>query len=191
MSKRIKLIPVTMTLVGALALTGCGDDADTDDNAATGANATPTASASESPDQSDEEPGGEGDPVFSAAIATAEATVEGSRAIDYDVDEDDDKIEVQVVVDDIEHELDLSADGSRVLSEEQDDTLDGDDLAEVREATVPITDAVAAALDQQPGTVEEVELDREDGVLRWEVEIRTDSGSTDVHVDATTGDIIG
>lgn len=51
--------------------------------------------------------------------------------------------------------------------------------------------AIAIALAEFPGEVEEVELEREDGILIYEVEIETaDGGETEVEIDANSGEII-
>ena len=51
--------------------------------------------------------------------------------------------------------------------------------------------AIAIALAEIPGAVEEVELEREDGILVYEVEIETaDGGETEVEINANSGEII-
>lgn len=65
----------------------------------------------------------------------------------------------------------------------------GDDLPDV-----PVTqdEAVAAATAAVPGDVVEVELERENGVVGYEVEIRTGDGSLfEVNVDPETGEVLG
>lgn len=50
--------------------------------------------------------------------------------------------------------------------------------------------AIQIALRRVPGQVIKVELDYEDGVLVYEIDIRTTSGVYEVHVDAITGQIL-
>lgn len=52
--------------------------------------------------------------------------------------------------------------------------------------------AEAIALRAVPGTVTDMELDDDDGRLRWEVDVRPRGGGADreVHVDATTGKVL-
>jgi len=50
--------------------------------------------------------------------------------------------------------------------------------------------AIQIALQQVPGQVIKVELDYENGILVYEVDIRTTSGVYEVHVHAITGQII-
>ncbi len=67
--------------------------------------------------------------------------------------------------------------------------LSGDDLPEV-----PVTqdEAVAAATAAVPGDVLEVELEKENGVVGYEVEIKTSDGSmVEVMVDPQTGEVLG
>lgn len=46
------------------------------------------------------------------------------------------------------------------------------------------------ALGAQAGTIEEIELENEDGKAVFEVEIKTDTGEVEVMIDAATGDVL-
>jgi uncharacterized membrane protein YkoI len=59
------------------------------------------------------------------------------------------------------------------------------------EAAVSQDEAEAAALDAQPGTVLESELEGEGGGLIWEVEIDDGTQIHEVTVDAQTGEVLG
>lgn len=50
--------------------------------------------------------------------------------------------------------------------------------------------AIQIALQLVPGQVIKVELDYENGILVYEIDIRTQSGIYEVHVNATTGQIL-
>lgn len=50
--------------------------------------------------------------------------------------------------------------------------------------------AIQIALQRVPGQVIKVELDDDDGLLVYEIDIRTQSGVYEVHVNAATGQII-
>lgn len=50
--------------------------------------------------------------------------------------------------------------------------------------------AIQIALQQVPGQVIKVELDYENGILVYEIDILTISGVYEVHVDAITGQIL-
>lgn len=67
---------------------------------------------------------------------------------------------------------------------------DNDDLP-VTEVAVSITNAMSIALEQVGGNVVGVELEQEDGVTLWEVEvIGADSKPVEVMIDAQTGAVI-
>ncbi|OLS38375.1 hypothetical protein BTR22_07550 [Alkalihalophilus pseudofirmus] len=52
-------------------------------------------------------------------------------------------------------------------------------------------DAIAIALESMPGDVVDVELDTENGILAWEIEIMTAKGTKyEVFVNANTGEVI-
>lgn len=50
--------------------------------------------------------------------------------------------------------------------------------------------AIQIALQQVPGQVIKVELDDENGLLVYEIDIRTTAGVYEVHVNASTGQIL-
>lgn len=50
--------------------------------------------------------------------------------------------------------------------------------------------AIQIALQQVPGQVIKVELDYENGILVYEIGIRTQTGIYEVHVNATTGRVL-
>ena len=60
-----------------------------------------------------------------------------------------------------------------------------------KQATVTEEAAIKIALEQVPGTVEEVELEDENGTIVYEIEIRAEDGAEqEVDIDATTGDVV-
>jgi uncharacterized membrane protein YkoI len=70
---------------------------------------------------------------------------------------------------------------------------DKDEAALAAQAKVSKADAQATALAKVPGgTVKEIEIEKEKGVLIWSVEITTPNSKdiTEVNVDATTGKIV-
>jgi uncharacterized iron-regulated membrane protein len=56
--------------------------------------------------------------------------------------------------------------------------------------SISFEEALAIAREAQPGSVEEIERDREDGVTVFEVEIETADGEVEVMIDATTGEVL-
>ncbi|AFS79443.1 peptidase M4 domain-containing protein [Gottschalkia acidurici 9a] len=55
---------------------------------------------------------------------------------------------------------------------------------------IPIEMAIAIALEQVQGEVIKAELDRENGILVYEIHIRTPYGVYEVEIDATTGQVL-
>ncbi|SMY11079.1 PepSY domain-containing protein [Brevibacterium jeotgali] len=124
-----------------------------------------------------------------AAIDTAESENGGTvHQIDWD---DDEHWEIDVVGD-REFEYQVSADGSTIEQTDEDDA-DSDDQREVQQAEVSVLEALDVALGDTPGTIDDAELDEDDGALHWEVGIYAEgsSDSTDIRIDAQTGDITG
>ncbi|GAA4506606.1 PepSY domain-containing protein [Brevibacterium yomogidense] len=122
------------------------------------------------------------------AIDTAEAENGGTaHEIDFD---DDDHWEIDVIGSDREWEYHVSADGTTIEKTEEDD-LDDDDRRELEEAEVSLVEALEIALDHTAGTIDDAELDEDDGVLHWEVEIYVDGSdrTRDLYVDAKSGDV--
>ena len=72
---------------------------------------------------------------------------------------------------------------------EENDTQIQAELA--KQATVTEEAAIKIALEQVPGTVEEVELEDENGTIIYEIEIKAEDGTEqEVDIDATTGDVV-
>ena len=72
--------------------------------------------------------------------------------------------------------------------DEPNQTNDGQSSAE--RTRMSIDEAKETALNEIPGTIDEIELERDDGRLIYEVEIETDNREAEVEVDAYTGEII-
>ena len=58
------------------------------------------------------------------------------------------------------------------------------------QSDLSISQVSEIALGAQAGTIEEIELEREDGKAVFEVEIKTDTGEVEVMIDAATGDVL-
>lgn len=59
-----------------------------------------------------------------------------------------------------------------------------------RQKMISMSEAIAIALAKAPGKVDEAELDRDDGLVYYEIEIETDRGEVEIEVDAYTGQIL-
>ena len=82
------------------------------------------------------------------------------------------------------------------LMHEETEAESAADVAEKRRGIIKPADlidpakAMSAAVAALPGSVEEWEIDDEDGRMSYEVQIITDTGDADVRVDAVSGEII-
>ena len=92
------------------------------------------------------------------AIATAEGAVAGSRAVDLDRDGEE-TFEVTVQADEVENEVTVSIDGSRVVEQEDDGDVDEEDRERLTTATVTVVEALETAMSGRSGGVTEIDLD--------------------------------
>lgn len=58
------------------------------------------------------------------------------------------------------------------------------------QSDLSISQVSEIALGAQAGTIEEIELENENGKAVFEVEIKTDTGEVEVLIDAATGDVL-
>ncbi|GAA0361256.1 PepSY domain-containing protein [Bacillus horti] len=73
---------------------------------------------------------------------------------------------------------------------EQQQTPESTQAQQNSTTMISMDEAVAIALERVPGTLKEAELDRDDGRLVYEIEIKTETGEADIDVDAYTGEIV-
>ena len=192
-SPRTAALAALALAVGAVA--GCSSDDGTPTSDATATAAT-DASATPSDDATDDGgftagPGGPSeDTTVHTAIETAIAQMDGSRAFDLEHEDDGNAYEIDVTDGTTVTEVRISSDGTSVQRTETDD-LDGDDQRELEAATVEMAEAVDIALGEQGGLVTDVELDTENDVVIWEVQVRaSDDVEHDVDIDAASGDVL-
>lgn len=194
-------------LLAALALAACGTaDDDTAANtqetavqqsptqAATTAPASASGSATGSTSTSPAAAAGsverQGDDPAYAAIDAILGLHGDGVIVEMDLDDDDAKWEVDVVVGDDVKEYDVTTGGQ--VSEGVRPQID-DDVRRAGEAQVTAETAISTALQGRTDqTVDEVDLDEEDGTLAWKVELDRENGDdgAEVKIDAKTGDVI-
>lgn len=125
-----------------------------------------------------------------AAISTAAGAANGT-AYEIDDEDDDQTWEVDVMVGERSVEVEVSGDGRTVQAQTDDDDADDDDRARLGRAQTTLEQAIEAALAEVPGTLDDVELDDEDGVDVWEVTIDgPESDDVEVYVAADDARII-
>lgn len=204
--RRIAL--ASLTAATALALAACGSDdagsAGSASDTSTTATSQTSGSSEESPDDTtsedsgtDEEQTSSDDSASSGDVDTKDlekvvATAEdeaGGTAYEIDDQDEDGTWEVDVAKDGkTSVEVDVSADGSKVVSTDDDDDLDSEDRRALDAAKITVTEAVEAAMEEADGTFDDVELETEDGKHFWEVSLDGPSGDdTEVRVDVQTG----
>ena len=96
--------------------------------------------------------------------------------------------EVDIEKDDIDYDLHIDAYSGEVYSVDRDD--DDDDNFSNYKNVISQADAIAIAEKAANGKVVEIELDEDDGLLKYEVELRTDRGEAEVEIDASTGNVL-
>lgn len=138
--------------------------------------------------------GGPGLPVEAAqqALQTAAQAVPNGRPFDLEVETRNGErvFDVEVASDGNEFELVIDATGTQVISQSQESTPD-DDVWKVESARIDVAQALQTAADREPGAaMDELEIDTEDGVLVWEIElVRPDGTEIEIEVDARDGTI--
>ncbi|WP_328300847.1 PepSY domain-containing protein [Streptomyces sp. NBC_00435] len=152
-------------------------------------------------------------PVAAAAASTAEAAAGSTpvsaplrAAVDADgaataalkshpgviesLDKDGPVWHVNVIAKDGSHtELLVAAAGGAVTVENTDQDDDGDEDAALIAAKFTAQEAMKAALAAHAGTVSSVSWDDDDSTRYWDVEVKTASGTQNVHVDPTSGKV--
>ena len=173
----------TAVLVAGAVLTACGSD----DGAApetTVAGTTPAATSAVPATGS-----ATGAPVDARGAAEAALAAQpGAAVIGIDDERDIRKWEVTLVT--------AGGDGVELLVDMADGSVSGErpTMVHPEEATPPriaAVDAVSAALAERPGTLAELEYDREHGRMIWEATVRGDDGSEwEIDIDPDSGDVI-
>lgn len=124
------------------------------------------------------------DPVFDI-IDIVLAQYPDGIITDIDREDSSDHYEVDVVVGQEVLELDVTTSGQ--ISVDDRDNDDDDDIREAHAATVTAAQAIGLALDQYPdGIIDSVELDEDDGQLKWKIDLDDTSGNdlADVEIAA-------
>ncbi|MGC2865686.1 PepSY domain-containing protein [Corynebacterium glutamicum] len=124
------------------------------------------------------------DPVFNIIDIVLTQHPDGIIT-DIDREDSSDQYEVDVVVGQEVLELDVTTSG-QIYTDDRDND-DDDDIREAHAATVTAAQAIGLALDQYPdGIIDSVELDEDDGQLRWKIGLDDTSGNdlADVEIAA-------
>lgn len=165
---------LTATVVAVTAaglLVGCSNDSD--DTAATVTEATTVTSEVEATTTATEGASTSSEANNDAAYDAIEAARPFGDVISIDRENNTNAFEVKVVKDD--KIVELLVDGNHVMEKESE--TDAEDAAKAGQAAVAIEDAIKDALNQHDGILDAAELDEDNGVLQWEVEIDNPDGT--------------
>lgn len=185
--------PVITAAVLALTLAGCsGSQVDESGQGASEVESPTYSAPATSPSQTEEAEAGTRDALLTA-IDTALAEVDDAKFYAVESENGGTVWEVEVVTEaGVRYEIDLSADGQKVVSGPTEKSSEAKYLQRADSATVPIADIIDTALEHSPGDVIELELDTDDGMVIWEVEVASADGqSVELDIDAGTGAIVG
>ncbi|WP_312778046.1 PepSY domain-containing protein [Corynebacterium variabile] len=201
---RTTLAALTASVLSVGALAACGDDSDDAKSTVTVTQSAPAdnASGSDSTAATTTSQSGSNDSNGSAGSAgSTEATgssVDAAGALEAALDAKPGSYAVEVDEEDGRAwEITLVADGKGVevtvdnatgeVTGEQSTDLD----AEQREApSVAAAEAVDAALAEKPGTLDSLDLDRDNGTIVWDATVIDGTREWDIVIDASSGDIL-
>ncbi|ANE02862.1 PepSY domain-containing protein [Corynebacterium crudilactis] len=164
--KNIKL--VIALLATPLILTGCGSTTDSETATPSTAETVSEATSTTSADASTSSAVDGDDPVFDIIDVVLAEYPDG---IITSIDREDsvDRYDVDVVSGEEIIELEVTPDGQIHIDEREGDD---DDIREARTATITAAQAIGLALDQHPeGVLDSAELNEDDGLLEWEIEL--------------------
>lgn len=123
------------------------------------------------------------------ALSTAADAVSGTP---YEIDDEDgDQVwEVDVMVGERTHEVKVSRDGRSVVEQEEDDA-DAEDVRRLQGAGLSLAQAIERALNEVPGTLDDAELDDDNDVAVWKVEIDTpEQQDIEVLINVADGQVV-
>lgn len=129
------------------------------------------------------------DPAYAVIDAVLEKYGDGI-IVEVDADDDDTTWEVDVVVGEEVKELDVTADGDIT---ETDRESDPEDVQKAKDAEVAAQQALDTAREGRDGvTLDEMDLDNDNGTLQWEVAFDREDGSDgpEVEIDARSGEVL-
>ena len=129
------------------------------------------------------------DDLYDAGFSMADEVGDGI-IVEVDANDDDTTWEVDVVVGEEVKELDVTADGDIT---ETDRESDPEDVQKAKEAEVTAQQALDTAREGRDGvTLDEMDLDDDNGTLQWEVGFDREDGSDgpEVEIDATSGEVL-
>lgn len=182
-----------VTCMAAVSLVGCGSD---DDEAAAPPSESASGPSAASPAPSQEDTADDASDLI-AAGKTALQEVDNSTVISIESEDNGTRWEVQVVTSDgTEYEMDISSDGSKLVSGPRKEDDEPADKAKhrdrVKAAKLDYEAAAKKLLEAIPGgRITELNLDTERGRTVWEADVIDDSDKKhEVDLDASSGKVL-
>lgn len=173
----------------AVASTPATDDASGSASSSASTESSASASSTAAAAGSGSATGPADEPAYAVLDAVLEKYADGI-IVAVDADDDDRTWEVDVVVGEEVKELDVTADGDIT---ETDRESDPEDVQKAKEAEVTAQQALDTAREGRDGvTLDEKDLDDDNGTLHWEVGFDREDGSDgpEVEIDATSGEVL-
>ncbi|KWW42538.1 PepSY domain-containing protein [Micrococcus yunnanensis] len=173
----------------AVASTPATDDASGSASSSASTESSASASSTAAAAGSGSATGPADEPAYAVLDAVLEKYADGI-IVAVDADDDDRTWEVDVVVGEEVKELDVTADGDIT---ETDRESDPEDVQKAKEAEVTAQQALDTAREGRDGvTLDEMDLDDDNGTLHWEVGFDREDGSDgpEVEIDATSGEVL-
>ena len=173
----------------AVASTPATDDASGSASSSASTESSASASSTAAAAGSGSATGQADEPAYAVIDAVLEKYADGI-IVAVDADDDDTTWEVDVVVGEEGKELDVTADGDIT---ETDRDSDPEDVQKAKEAEVTAQQALDTAREGRDGvTLDEMDLEDDNGTLQWEVGFDREDGSDgpEVEIDATSGEVL-
>ncbi|WKA53694.1 PepSY domain-containing protein [Planococcus shixiaomingii] len=129
------------------------------------------------------------DEISKKALEIADGTI---TDIEFDDYQNKHHYDVEIYHNGYEYDLKLDAASGEVLEQKREKEDDEDDVekALATEGLIASDKAIEAALTVAKGTVTEVSLDEDDGVISYEIELKDGKTEHEVSVDALDGSIL-
>ncbi|HJF15600.1 MAG TPA: hypothetical protein K8V32_12535 [Enteractinococcus helveticum] len=188
-STRTKLFAGFTGVAALLLFSACSADDSAEQTPADQEAPTQTTQAAQTPEETTddtqtadttEEAQTSGNDAVFDVIDAVEAEYDGGFIVEVDRDDNGSSYDVDVVVDNEVIELDVTAEGNISVDEREGED---DKVAKAERATVTVTDALNEAFNQHAdATLDQIDLDEDDGSLHWEVELDGADGS-DIELD--------
>ncbi|WP_053362478.1 PepSY domain-containing protein [Bacillus sp. FJAT-27251] len=114
---------------------------------------------------------------------------------EIELEKEADKViyEVEVEENDIDYKLDIDAYTGEIYSIDRDEDDDDDNRpngGQEQPGILSQAEATAIAEKTVNGKMTEIKKDEDDGIIKFEVELKTDRGEAEVDIDAATGKVL-